>query len=247
MKTAGLMQLRLETEADDWMKELCVELHAQVRILDIRFVGRGPGVAHLADIVTGPEGTRRARLRLSSLRSVDDALVTTDSHGRTTGVVVSKSCKACASILSCDSAFFVSSALTEGGLSLSHRVFLWRGGAPSLLRLLADSGVDYRVGDIGPLSPDVHLTPRQLEVMKHAVEMGLYDFPRRVTKEKAAENLGIKASTLCEILRTAERNIIVDFLGEHTGTAQSALGGFPRAPGLFGAEGAGLPPGSLSR
>jgi len=69
------------------------------------------------------------------------------------------------------------------------------------------------VTEIAPISPDALLTTRQWNVLKSAMEMGLYDFPRRITQDELAVKTGIKPSTPNEILRRAEKNIPRSFLG----------------------------------
>jgi|AntRauMinimDraft_4_1070384.scaffolds.fasta_scaffold00083_27 predicted DNA binding protein len=54
----------------------------------------------------------------------------------------------------------------------------------------------------------VHLTDRQLDVVETAFEMGYYDWPRRVTGEDVAAELGIASATFSEHVRTAERKLL---------------------------------------
>jgi len=44
--------------------------------------------------------------------------------------------------------------------------------------------------------------------------MGFYDFPRRISLTELAGKIGIKPSTLSEILRAAEKSILGNFLSE---------------------------------
>ena len=54
------------------------------------------------------------------------------------------------------------------------------------------------------------ITVRQEQVMRKALELGYYDYPRRIRQKKLAEACGVSSSTLSELLRRAERNMIVD-------------------------------------
>jgi len=54
----------------------------------------------------------------------------------------------------------------------------------------------------------VHLTDRQLDVVETAFEMGYYDWPREVTGEDVAAELGIASATFSEHVRTAERKLL---------------------------------------
>jgi predicted DNA binding protein len=54
------------------------------------------------------------------------------------------------------------------------------------------------------------LTKRQERVVTKAMELGYYDFPRRITAKELAKRLSIAPSTLSEILQRSERKL-VDF------------------------------------
>lgn len=54
------------------------------------------------------------------------------------------------------------------------------------------------------------LTKRQERVVVMALELGYYDFPRRITAKELAKRLGVAPSTLSEILQRSERKL-VDF------------------------------------
>jgi predicted DNA binding protein len=54
------------------------------------------------------------------------------------------------------------------------------------------------------------VTARQEQIIRKALELGYYDYPRRIRQKKLASACGISSSTLSELLRRAERNMIVD-------------------------------------
>lgn len=55
---------------------------------------------------------------------------------------------------------------------------------------------------------ETRLTDRQQEVLSIAHERGYYEWPRQVTQEELAEELGISAPTLTQHLRAAEQKLI---------------------------------------
>lgn len=55
---------------------------------------------------------------------------------------------------------------------------------------------------------DRSLTERQHEVLEAAFEAGYYDWPREISSEELAEELGISQPTLSEHLTTAERKVL---------------------------------------
>lgn len=60
------------------------------------------------------------------------------------------------------------------------------------------------------------LTDRQREVVERALEAGYFDWPRDVTGEELASELGISRTTFLEHLRKAERKILADSLDRET-------------------------------
>jgi DNA-binding CsgD family transcriptional regulator len=62
-------------------------------------------------------------------------------------------------------------------------------------------------------SPLDTLTRRQRAVLETAYELGWYEVPRRVTATKVARRLGIRAGTVVEHLRKAERRLLVELIG----------------------------------
>ncbi|BCU68649.1 bacterio-opsin activator [Sulfolobales archaeon HS-7] len=72
--------------------------------------------------------------------------------------------------------------------------------------------VDVRVDKIHKLRSTQQLTPKQERILRIAVEHGYYDFPRKIELSELAKKLEISPSTLSEILRRAEKNVILDYL-----------------------------------
>jgi predicted DNA binding protein len=54
------------------------------------------------------------------------------------------------------------------------------------------------------------ITARQEQIILKALELGYYDYPRRIRQKELANACGVSSSTLSELLRRAERNMIVD-------------------------------------
>lgn len=208
------MELRFQTAGDEWVRGLCGDLSAQVKILGLKYVDRGNEVAHFVDIVVGAEAPGGVREWLGSSPAVTSAELTDLSKQHMVGVVTASRCRACSSIMSYDSALFISSAATGADCSVGYKVFLSDEGVPPLLRRLTRDRIGYRVNEISPISPDLKLSERQLGVLKSAMEMGLYDFPRRITQDELAAKLGIKTSTLNEILRRGQKKILGSFLSD---------------------------------
>ncbi|MDG7008258.1 MAG: helix-turn-helix domain-containing protein [Nitrososphaerota archaeon] len=82
-----------------------------------------------------------------------------------------------------------------------------------ILAKLSKEGIEARIEDVAPLERRATLTGRQKEIMATAVAQGYFEFPRRISLTGLSELVGIKPSTLSEILRSAERRIMANALG----------------------------------
>jgi predicted DNA binding protein len=93
--------------------------------------------------------------------------------------------------------------LLAGGRSIFRR----------LVEGLRSGGVEVEVHGLTSSISDVDggkITARQEQIIRKALELGYYDYPRKIRQKKLADACGVSSSTLSELLRRAERNIIVD-------------------------------------
>ncbi len=79
------------------------------------------------------------------------------------------------------------------------------------LEKLERQGIHTHMRSISEIRRESVLTPRQREVLGKAISLGYFEFPRKIDLTQLAQALGIKASTLSEILRSAQRKILVRY------------------------------------
>jgi len=77
-----------------------------------------------------------------------------------------------------------------------------------IMAKLSREGVKTRIEDVSPLDQKATLTVRQREIMSTAIARGYFDFPRKISLTGLSQLVGVKPSTLSEILRSAERRIM---------------------------------------
>ena len=164
-----MMQLRLVAGSDEWVKGLCSELSATIKILGIKSVDKPGEVAHFVDITARAAPTGAIRESLGHSSSVLSSELTDLPGERTMGVVVSKGCKVCDSLINSNSASFISSAATSEDCLMGYKIFLNSDGVPVLLNKLSKQRVAYKVEEISPISADYKLTARQLAILKSAM------------------------------------------------------------------------------
>ncbi len=148
----------------------------------------------------------------SNVRASDLAKV---SPNRVIGAVTSKGCGVCSALVESNSNCFIAPAQTGADCKMSYKLFISGQGLPTLLQKLHQRGIIYKIADVSPLSTNKKMTSRQEKVLRSALELGYYEYPKRINTEELANILKIRSSTLSEILRRAEKNVVSDyFTGE---------------------------------
>ena len=77
-----------------------------------------------------------------------------------------------------------------------------------ILRRLEKAGRRALIKEISDVSQREELTDRQKAILAIAISMGYFDFPRKVSLTALSKAVGVKPSTLSEILRNAERKVL---------------------------------------
>lgn len=102
----------------------------------------------------------------------------------------------------------------ECPFSSSGSPVLWRfvvrrtGDLRQILTALGREGLQAKVKDVSRLDQRATLTSRQKKIMETAVAAGYFDFPRKTNLTELGKLVGVKPSTVCEIIRSAERKIM---------------------------------------
>lgn len=83
-----------------------------------------------------------------------------------------------------------------------------------MLREFLEAKINVKVIKVVKLKSQDILTARQEQILKIALEAGYFDYPKKITISELAEKLNMSVSTLSEILRRAEKNVILTFFRE---------------------------------
>jgi len=97
---------------------------------------------------------------------------------------------------------------SEGGTMLWRFAFQKPSDLRQVIENLNRMGVPTRLKELAPIDERPILTLRQKQVINAAVERGYYEFPRKISLTELSRVLGVKPSTLSEILRSAERRFL---------------------------------------
>lgn len=83
-----------------------------------------------------------------------------------------------------------------------------------LIKEFNEAKIDVKILKVVKAKSEDIITSRQEQIIRIALEAGFFDFPRKVTLNQLAEKLNISSSTLAEIIRRAEKNIIEAYFKE---------------------------------
>jgi predicted DNA binding protein len=127
--------------------------------------------------------------------------------GRTVGVVVTSKCMAAEAVRDLTCTITSHTVETDGSIKLE----ILANGKKTLEKMIErfrNNGAEVNVLKLTSNVQEEKLTGRQEQIVRKALEMGYYDYPRRVRQKELANACGVASSTLAEILRRAERNIL---------------------------------------
>ncbi len=194
----------LVDDPENWVKSV-----AESGIVKIREV-KGPGsrltrnfVEVSSDRMTPEELVRHLR----EARGVVETELSKADKTRVVGTVTTHDCPVCSTFagLNC----FLVSAETKGPDRMEWRVFVnGERDMKSLFRRLDRNKVKYSVVELTHTMQKREVTSRQEEIVRVALDLGYFEFPKRIRLEDLAQKLGLSAGTLSEILRRAEKHIL---------------------------------------
>ncbi len=203
------MEVEIEfKEPVAWIKDL-VETHsASIRIRDIRMSGEG--VKDLLEIFLPSGKIEGISTEMQDRNMVDRNNLTIVDDTHATAIVNAHECAVCKSILKWD--LFLTEAYSNdsGDIRMKWLVPDETTVSGFLDRLKVD-GVKFELLMKRSLSKRSDITARQEFVVKTALELGFFDYPKKVNLEGLSKRLNVSYVTLAEILRRAEKNIISSY------------------------------------
>ena len=211
-----MLEVHLLVEApQEWIKTMSKGHSALVRITDIRSEKSPDAVQNFVEISS--PGTKAQELidTISQSKNIKNSdLVQLDKH-RIKGMVTTHDCPVCSTLagLSCS----LLSASTREDNKMEWKLLIsGEDTLKTLTQRLLQKGVNYDITQVSRLYAKNDLTARQEQIAKISLELGYFEFPKRIGIEELSKRLGISAGTLSEILRRAEKNILSKYFEEHS-------------------------------
>jgi predicted DNA binding protein len=203
----------LVDEPENWIKSITQD-SARVKIMEVK--APRPGftqnfVEVASEKVSAEELLNHIRKSIEVVRS-DLSKV---GKNRIMGTVTTHDCPVCSTFAGLD-CFLVSASTREGG-KMEWTVFM-NGDSrlEALCKRLDRNQVNYSILEISHQRQKKQITLRQEELVRIALDLGYFEFPKRINLEELSTKLGISIGTLSEILRRGERHILSKYFDSST-------------------------------
>lgn len=205
---ASMMEVTFDVlNMESWVNDIASKYRTTVRILDC-VPWRRTGAQAVFEVVDGKGGQMLEDIR--SHREIDALDVDGDGLGRVTGAVVLKDCTMIRLVLW--AGCLLEQVKAEGDGKVEFKVLAGtEGSIPVLVRALVGMDLAVEIKQLVRYGEETRVTGRQRELVKLALDQGYYDYPRRVSVKELAERSNMAPSTLAEILRRAQKNILLDY------------------------------------
>ncbi len=187
----------------NWVKHMAES--ARVKIMRIK-----KGKGEVEDLVELSSESLSPDELLAHLRKeagvVSSDMAKVDRH-RVVGMISTRDCPICSTFAGLNT--FLISADTRDDGRMEWRLFIGENtDLKTLCARLDRKHVRYDILEVSRHSQRKEATARQEEILRVALDLGYFDFPKRIRLEELADKLHITPGTLSEILRRAERNIL---------------------------------------
>jgi len=207
-----LRQISLQVTLDNTLQNTAKETGVKLNVVDCKPFN-ATGMSILLELRGGAQEIRRATAAIRRTDGVRQAIMGEDDRGAVPLLVVMDRPAICQA--SNESAIICLECPLNSEVQPASWRFIARrsGDLRQILRGLEREGIRTRIKDIAPLEPKPTLTGRQKEIMATAVSHGYFEFPRKINLTELSGLVGVKPSTLSEILRGAERRIMETAFG----------------------------------
>lgn len=202
----------MEVRAENKLQDAAREFGTKINVVDCKPFNKR-GMTLLLEMKGEPEAVRRTVSAIRRQEGVRQAMEGDDSGETLPLLLVLDRPSICRA--SSDAAIIcLDCPLNAEGQPASWRFIMRRtNDLRQILSKLSQDGVETRIEDVSPLDQKATLTGRQKEIIVTAVAQGYFEFPRKISLTNLSQLVGIKPSTLSEILRSAERRIMENAVG----------------------------------
>ncbi|MHB8396436.1 MAG: helix-turn-helix domain-containing protein [Thermoplasmataceae archaeon] len=206
------MEVEIEFKAPvEWIRSLVQKHSARIKIRDIR--RSQEGIKDLVEIFVPGNGGEWFPTELLKQTESEEGHLTMVDDNHATAIVNAGRCSICSTILNWD-LFLVEAHTNDSGDIIMRWLVPDEPTLSGFLGRLEEDGVRFELIRKRNLSKKGEITARQEYVVKTALDLGFFDYPKKVNLEGLSKRLNVSYVTLAEILRRAEKNIISSYFKE---------------------------------
>jgi predicted DNA binding protein len=212
-----LRQVSLKLHAETGVQEVARRHNATVTVLDCKDLDK-KDMAFLLDVSSPGRRADDVIADLKARRIFRKMFVgdTEAEPSRCLSVAVRSRPGVCQAVLDCG-AFCLDCpySSSEGGGDRKWKLLIRDSDQLKvLLGTLEALDIEASVGGVSEVKRDDRLTSRQSEILAKAISLGYFEFPRRFSLTELSKQVGIRPSTLSQVLRSAEEKVMAKYAAE---------------------------------
>jgi predicted DNA binding protein len=206
-----LRQVSLTVETPNDFQDLARKYGADISVVDCKDFN-SKGMTMLIDLHAPEAKVKHIMSDLQKVKGIRKVYYTKKNHSGAMCFAVLDRPVLCRSVLD-SGVLCVNCPYNMKGSSISWDVLVKDSSSlKKLLDELVREKVPTQIKGVSDASREELLTSRQKEVLVRALELGYFEFPRKIDLTELALELMVKPSTLSEILRNAQRKIVDNYL-----------------------------------
>lgn len=194
---------------DCWITTIAPRHGIEIRVID----RKSQGDDRMKDLFEAQVAPEAVPLLVEDIRahpSVRSVEVVGTERGRLVGITSSKNCGACSALAR--SECFVAGAVCRRGTTFEwNLVVRSREAVRRLVARLERGGYEVKLLRLTSVKDAVPLTERQEEILAGALELGYFDYPKRIRLSELAQRFHVSKSTVSEVLRKAQTKVVAAY------------------------------------
>lgn len=191
-----------------WIGKLKKSFPVGVTLLDtIPLQPDEQSVQDLVDLELNDQDPSEIEEHVRSLPGVDFVSISNNEGTKVKMIVGTKSCLGCRALASAE-AFLLSAKVLDDGWVEWKVVHEERSYLESLIKRLEKAGMETRNVSVSKYKDLNKLTKDEERVLRAALEMGYYNFPKSVGVRDLARKLGVSTAFISYTLRSAQKRTI---------------------------------------
>ncbi len=193
---------------DTWVSNLAKKFDIHIKVLDC--IPDDGKMRDLAEIALNRNELDPIIEEIKGMENVLSVDVEQVERDRAWVVVHTNECLGCCLLRDHDCFLIIAETGKEGEI-LWKLVFTEKRHLQELVWDLKETGIEVKIHKISKFTEKESLTERQEMMIRQALALGYYDFPKRIGIRELAEKFDVSTATLSETLRRGQKKILEDY------------------------------------